>query len=124
MKLLRNRALALLLAAMLPLSLTACASGSPAATAASMPDRPFVFGTITLLTFLMRLPLASTRTSSGRQPKTSRARAAPYAMAIGSVQPIAGISSSRRICKNVSFQIGDNSMLAPPFPYFAAPRVS
>lgn len=35
MKLLRNRALALLLAAMLPLSLTACASGSPAATAAS-----------------------------------------------------------------------------------------
>ena len=35
MKLLRNRALALLLAAMLPLSLSACASGSPAATAAS-----------------------------------------------------------------------------------------
>ncbi len=34
MKLLRNRALALLLAAMLPLSLTACVSGSPAATAA------------------------------------------------------------------------------------------
>ena len=34
MKLLRNRALALLLAAMLPLSLTAYASGSPAATAA------------------------------------------------------------------------------------------
>ena len=32
MKSLRNRALALLLAAMLPLSLTACASGSPAAT--------------------------------------------------------------------------------------------
>lgn len=35
MKSLRNRALALLLAAMLPLSLTACASGSPAATTAS-----------------------------------------------------------------------------------------
>lgn len=35
MKSLRNRALALLLAAMLPLSLTACVSGSPAATAAS-----------------------------------------------------------------------------------------
>ena len=34
MKSLRNRALALLLAAMVPLSLTACASGSPAATAA------------------------------------------------------------------------------------------
>ena len=34
MKSLRNRALALLLVAMLPLSLTACASGSPAATAA------------------------------------------------------------------------------------------
>ncbi len=34
MKSLRNRALALLLAAMLPLSLTACASSSPAATAA------------------------------------------------------------------------------------------
>lgn len=34
MKSLRNRALTLLLAAMLPLSLTACASGSPAATAA------------------------------------------------------------------------------------------
>ena len=33
MKSLRNRALALLLAAMLPLSLSACASGSPAATA-------------------------------------------------------------------------------------------
>ena len=35
MKSLRNRAPALLLAAMLPLSLSACASGSPAATAAS-----------------------------------------------------------------------------------------
>ena len=35
MKSLRNRALALLLAAMLPLSLTACVSSSPAATAAS-----------------------------------------------------------------------------------------
>lgn len=35
MKSLRNRTLALLLAAMLPLSLSACASGSPAATAAS-----------------------------------------------------------------------------------------
>ena len=34
MKSLRNRSLALLLAAMLPLSLSACASGSPAATAA------------------------------------------------------------------------------------------
>ena len=40
MKSLRNRALALLLAAMLPLSLTACASGSPAAEAISITAQP------------------------------------------------------------------------------------
>ena len=49
------------------------------------------------LTFLMMLPLASMSTRSGMQPSTSRAFAAPYASAIGSVQPIAGTSSSRRI---------------------------
>ena len=69
----------------------------PAAAAASMPLRLLVLGTTTLLTFLMMLPLASTRTDSGSTPRSSRALAAPYAMAIGSVQPIAGTSSSCKI---------------------------
>jgi len=41
----------------------------------------------------MMLPLHLATMLSGRQPKTSRAFAAANATAIGSVQPIAGISS-------------------------------
>ena len=48
----------------------------PAAAAASIPFRPSVLGTTTLFTFLIIFPLASTRQSSGTQPKTARALAA------------------------------------------------
>ena len=69
----------------------------PAAAAAAMPRWPFVFGTMTLLTFLMMFALASTSTVSGSAPSVLRASAAQYATAIGSVQPMAGCSSSFRI---------------------------
>jgi len=48
---------------------------TPAATAASMPLSPLVLGTTTLLTFLMRFPLAWTSMRSGMVPRVSRARA-------------------------------------------------
>lgn len=48
----------------------------PAAAAAAMPRRPFVFGTMTLLTFLMMFALASTSTVSGSAPSVWRASAA------------------------------------------------
>ena len=48
----------------------------PAATAASMPFRCPVLGTITLFTFLMMLPLTCSCTLSGSTPSTSRAFAA------------------------------------------------
>ena len=73
----------------------------PAAAAAGIPFMPPVFGTITLFTFLIILPLASMITSVGIWPNTSLAFAAQYASAIGSVQPNAGVSSSRKICSYV-----------------------
>ncbi len=48
----------------------------PAAAAASIPFIPPVCGTVTLLTFLMILPLASISTCLGSAPSSSRARAA------------------------------------------------
>ena len=48
----------------------------PAAAAAGMPRSPPVWGTTTLLTFLMMLPLTSTSTRSGSAPRTLRALAA------------------------------------------------
>ena len=70
---------------------------APMQAAAAMPRRPPVFGTTTLLTFLMMLPLASTTILSGSFPRAALAEAAQYARAIGSVHPIALISSRRRI---------------------------
>ena len=69
----------------------------PAAAAASMPLRPPVWGTTTLFAFLMMLPLAATCTRTGSAPSSSRARAAANAMAMGSVHPIAAISSSSKM---------------------------
>ena len=46
------------------------------AAAAAMPRRPFVFGTMTLLTFLMMFALASTSTVSGSASSVWRASAA------------------------------------------------
>ena len=75
--------------------------GSPAtipiAAATAMPRPPLEFGTVTLFTFFITFPLTSISTFSGTAPKVSRAFAAQKAMAIGSVQPIAGISSVLRI---------------------------
>ena len=73
--------------------------GKGLAAAASIPFSPPVLGTVTLLTFLMMLPLTSSSTPSGWTPSSSRALAAARAMAMGSVQPMAGRSSSWRICR-------------------------
>lgn len=73
----------------------------PAAAAAGMPRSPPVFGTKTHFTFLMMLPLAVTVTRAGSAPSVRRATAAAYAIAIGSVQPIAGRSSSFKTCTQV-----------------------
>jgi hypothetical protein len=56
---------------------------------------------MTLFTFFMIFPLAATCSLSGIQPSTERAFAAAYAIAIGSVHPIAGISSLERIDRYV-----------------------
>ncbi len=62
-----------------------------------------MYRTMEAFTFLMMLPLQRTTIDSGRQPSTSRAFDAPYAMAMGSVQPSAGTSSSRRISRYSSY---------------------
>jgi len=62
-----------------------------------MPLRPSVFGTTTLFTFLMMFPLRAAVICSGSRPSRLRSFAAQSAIAIGSVQPMAGISSSRRM---------------------------
>ena len=62
-----------------------------------MPLSPPVLGTVTALTFFTMLPLTSARQASGSAPRACRALAAARAMAMGSVQPMAGISSSSRI---------------------------
>ena len=78
---------------------SACPPVMPAAAAASIPFKPSVFGTITLFTFFIILSLTPISTLSGRFPRIFFALAAAYAIAIGSVHPIAGTSSSFRICK-------------------------
>ena len=72
----------------------------PAAHAASIPFLPSVFGTVTDLAFLMMLPLTRTRALSTDSPSMRRASAAAYAIAIGSVQPIAGRSCSFKMVTN------------------------
>ncbi len=69
----------------------------PAIALAAIPLSPPVLGTVTHIAFLTMLPLHSTSTLSGIQPRTSLALAAAKAIAIGSVQPIAGTSSSLNI---------------------------
>lgn len=66
---------------------------APRIAAASTPRMPPELGTVTLLTFLMMLPEQPTSSDSGSHPSTSRASAAAYATAMGSVQPSAQISS-------------------------------
>ncbi len=69
----------------------------PAATAASIPFKPFVLGTTTLLTFLIIFPLTSTKHRLGLTCNISRALLAQYDNAIGSVHPVAGTNSSFKI---------------------------
>ena len=57
-------------------ALSAWPATMPAAAAASMPFRPSVLGTTTLLTFLMMLLLTPISTRSGMASSTSRALAA------------------------------------------------
>ena len=66
----------------------------PAAAAEATPLSPPVQGTITLFTFFNMLPETVISTFSGIRPSVLFARAAAYATAMGSVQPIAGRSSS------------------------------
>ena len=68
----------------------------PATSAASMPLIPPEWGTTTLFAFFIMLPLTLILADSGKAPRTSLAFAAAYAIAIGSVHPIAGTSSSPR----------------------------
>ena len=69
----------------------------PAATAASIPFIPPVFGMITDFTFFIILPLTFTITLSGTSPRHFLASAPAYASDIGSVHPIAAFNSSLRI---------------------------
>ncbi len=75
--------------------------GSPAtAPRTALVPMPFmlpVVGTMTPLAFLTMLPLQAAVIFSGIAPKASLALAEARAMAIGSVQPRAGTSSSRRM---------------------------
>lgn len=73
-------------------------SAIPAATAVFTPCWPPVFGTVTLWTFLIMFPLTEMDMRSGSLPSTCAAFADAKAMAIGSVQPVATMSSSSRIC--------------------------
>ena len=76
----RNSPIVLICSGVMEASTCSSAEASPAATpaaaAAGRPLSPPVFGTTTLLTFLMMLPLASTSTRSGMTPRVSRAFAA------------------------------------------------
>ena len=76
---------------------SASPTDAPAATEDSMPRSPPVLGTTTLFTFFIRLPLTATRRKAGVRPKVWRTLAAAQASATGSVQPMAGWSSSSRI---------------------------
>lgn len=57
-------------------SRSAAPAAAPAATEVSIPRRPPVFGTMTLFTFFIRLPLSATFIRSGRFPSASRTLAA------------------------------------------------
>ena len=76
----------------------AWAATVPTAAATSRPRLPPVLGTTTLLTFLMMLPLTWSFTCWGSFPRVWRATAQAWATAMGSVHPMAGFNSSRRIC--------------------------
>ena len=69
----------------------------PSSAATLMPRSPPEFGTVTPFTFFTMLPLQATFTFCGIAPSTLRARAPAYAMAMGSVQPSATISSFFRM---------------------------
>ena len=71
----------------------------PIIALALIPTNSPVLGTVTHIAFLIMFPLHFAITFSGIFPKTSLALAAAYAIAIGSVHPIAGTNSSFKICK-------------------------
>ena len=74
-------------------------AAAPAATAASIPFSPPVPGTVTLLAFFMIFPLKTAFALMTSPSSNCLADAAARAIAIGSVHPNAGISSSFKICK-------------------------
>ena len=96
-------------------SLEASPPTAPRTAAASIPRRSTDIGTTTALAFLMRFPLHSTVMRSGRAPSSSLAFAAPYAMAMGSVQPSAVSSSPFRIASNLRQSSMHKFMILPPF---------
>ena len=96
-------------------SLEASPPTAPRTAAASIPRRSTDIGTTTALAFLMRFPLHSTVMRSGRAPSSSLAFAAPYAMAMGSVQPSAVRSSPFRIASNLRQSSMHKFMILPPF---------
>ena len=72
---------------------------TPIIELALIPTKSPVLGTVTHIAFFIIFPLHFAITFSGIFPNTSLAFAAAYAIAIGSVHPIAGTNSSFKICK-------------------------
>ena len=95
--------------------LSAQPATEPAAIAARSPLRPPVFGTTALFAFLMILWLTVSSNCCGSAPNVSRASAPAYAIAIGSVHPIAGTSSSARISSYARHVCTLHPILSPPF---------
>ena len=80
----------------------------PTAPRIALVSIPFMFpvdGTVTPLTFFIMFPLQCAVIESGISPSTSLAFAAAYAIAIGSVHPSAGTSSSLSISMKFSNMI-------------------
>ena len=77
--------------------LSALPPTTPKIAAASIPFIPLELGTVTDLTFLIMFPEQFIVIFSGISPRTSRDFAEAYAIAIGSVQPRAGINSIFKI---------------------------
>ena len=95
------------------ISLATSPQRAPRVQAASIPVIPPELGILTQRTFLMIFPLHFAMIFSGTAPSTSLAFAEAKARAMGSVHPIAGISSSASIPKK-SFLIFSLNIKSPP----------
>ena len=91
------------------------AAGSPATLpsmqAAAIPVIPPEFGIVTHRTFFIMFPEHLAINLSGSHPSASLPLAAAYASAMGSVQPMAGTSSSLMILINSSCSVFSNITL-------------